>query len=378
MSKKASPTVVGAFVMGAVALGIAAVAIFGGGGLFRERLSFVLYFEGSVNGLQVGSPVVFRGVRIGSVRDVVLVWSANEMVFRTPVVIDIDPERIQFDRAGIRRTGWLKRLIKRGLRAKLQIQSIVTGQLMVELDMYPEKPARFVGEYRGLQEIPTIPSTLQTISATIERLPLEEIVTRSANALQRIEKVINSAEFMGSVKGLQETLNDTDLLVRNLNQRLMPAIDRAEEMLSEVKGLARTVSAQVDSAGTRVDGAIEDAQRFMRTSEAQVQSIGARAGAVAQDIQGLVRHTDAAVEDARRLAGRLEEVAATSRKTLEQARSTLATAEGWTADATGLPQQLSDALNEISSAARAVRILAEFLQRYPDALLRGKGGAGER
>src|SRR3546814_17667601 len=84
MSRRASPTVVGSFFLGALGLLIAAVALFGSGMLFSEKRAYILYFEGSVAGLQIGSPVTVRGVRIGSVTEVRLLLDPGALVALIP------------------------------------------------------------------------------------------------------------------------------------------------------------------------------------------------------------------------------------------------------------------------------------------------------
>ena len=94
MNKKISPTLIGAFVIGAIALLVIAIIVFGSGRLFRQTREFVLYFETSVNGLRVGAPVKFKGVEIGSVKNIVLQLEKDTQVARIPVIIEIDLEKL--------------------------------------------------------------------------------------------------------------------------------------------------------------------------------------------------------------------------------------------------------------------------------------------
>jgi sporulation protein YlmC with PRC-barrel domain len=93
MGATTKTTAVGIFVLIALALGVAAIAIFGGGRLFEKRIRYVVYFEGSVTGLNVGSPVTFRGVKVGSVSDIQVTINHDEELVRLPVYIDINPDR---------------------------------------------------------------------------------------------------------------------------------------------------------------------------------------------------------------------------------------------------------------------------------------------
>lgn len=137
MSKPASKTLIGVFVIGAIALAVLAVVVFGSGRFFSEKMPLVMYFEGSVAGLNIGSPVMFRGVKVGIVKDIVLRFDAKDVSFLIPVYVELDPKKFLVigkftDEEELDRT-----LINKGLRATLELQSMVTGQLMVNLDFHP-------------------------------------------------------------------------------------------------------------------------------------------------------------------------------------------------------------------------------------------------
>src|SRR6266513_856271 len=98
MGRKASPAMIGAFVVGAVALALGGILLFGSGRLFKHASTFVMFFPGDVSGLNVGAPVKFKGVEIGSVSDVQLRFGNMERVspdqvekgIRIPVFVEID------------------------------------------------------------------------------------------------------------------------------------------------------------------------------------------------------------------------------------------------------------------------------------------------
>jgi paraquat-inducible protein B len=269
MSKQGNKTVIGAFVVGAVALAVAGVLAFGSGKFLSETNRYVMYFDGSVKGLNMGSPVMFRGVKIGGVTDIVLRANAEESTVEIPVFIEI--ERNRFQRIGKKgRKGDIheetEELVKRGLRAQLQMQSIVTGQLMIELDFHPDKEARLIGSDTKYPEIPTIKTGLQELTQTIQSLPLEEIVNNLTSALEGIEQAVNSPEVTKGLKNVNETMEDI--------QRLVEGLDKARAENAE------------------------------------------------------------------------------------------------------LPYYFTKAMEELSAAARSVRVLADYLEQHPDALLRGKGLPG--
>src|SRR5215471_20176443 len=184
MNKKVSTTVIGAFVLGAVALVIGALIMFGSGLYFRKTYEFVLYFDSSVNGLRVGAPVKFRGVEIGVVKNILLQLEKDMKVQRIPVIIQIDLEKLR-SRGGtetlLNDPQALKEAIDNGLRGQLQLESFVTGLLFIGLDMFPDSPATFVQEPdKGVHkypEIPTQPTTLEAAQGKVVEIlaKLEDI-----------------------------------------------------------------------------------------------------------------------------------------------------------------------------------------------------------
>src|SRR5271169_4395024 len=167
MDKQMNPAWVGAFVVGALVLVVTAVVLLGSGRLFKHEHTYVLYFQSSVNGLHVGAPVKFRGVEIGSVTRILLsltqleyaVRTNNPGLIRMPVLIELDERKI-VSRGGrnldLDDPRNLKRLIDAGLRAQLSMESILTGILYVELDMFPTTATNLVlPPNSSFQEIPT-------------------------------------------------------------------------------------------------------------------------------------------------------------------------------------------------------------------------------
>ena len=150
MNKKISPTLIGAFVVGALALIVIAILVFGSGRLFRQTKDFVLYFDNSVNGLRIGAPVKFKGVEIGSVKDIRLQLEQGKLINKIPVIIEIDLEKLTSRGATSadcdRWTAkpFSKAIVDRGLRGQLEMESLVTGLLYIALDLFPGTPINLV------------------------------------------------------------------------------------------------------------------------------------------------------------------------------------------------------------------------------------------
>ena len=181
MARKASPKLIGVFVLGAVVLLLAGILTFGSGDYFAPKGRAVLFFEGSLAGLDVGSPVTFRGVRVGSVTNIVIQYNVIEQKLFIPVFIEINPAQFEIVR-GARSAHDIRDLVQRGLRAQLQVQSLVTGQTSVDFDFYPDSPVHLVEADLGVPELPTIPSSIDLLKANvtsllakINKLPLEQL-----------------------------------------------------------------------------------------------------------------------------------------------------------------------------------------------------------
>jgi paraquat-inducible protein B len=333
VSKQANKTVIGSFVLGAVALVVAGVLVFGSGKFMKDTMKNVLYFEGSVKGLSVGAPVMFRGVRIGSVTDILLRYNPDDLTVYIPVIIE--NERGRFTSiTGKRREGADTLLIEKGLKAQLQLQSIVTGQLMVDLDFYPDEPVNFVGkgdiEY---DEIPTIPSGLQKLTKTLEQLPLDQLFHKIVKAVEGIEQLVNSPEVSGSFVSLKKALDSADKLLIHVNKKVDPLV------------------ASIESTSEAARGAFVQAEKTLALEEGVP-------GEVASDIKATLASARNAL--------------ASAQGALTQAEQTLVTYQNVVAEDSDLVYEVNNTMREVSAAARSIRYFVDYIDRHPEALLRGK------
>ena len=232
MSIKTNKAAIGAFVIGAIAIFAVALSVVGSGKFLRPTRKFVLFFDGSIKGLNVGAAVNFRGVKIGTVDEIRLRLDPKDYSVFIPVVIEIDPTII----TGVKETfpnpkGYLK-FVERGLRARLDIQSFVTGQLVISLDFFPEKPARFLGLSKEYPEIPTLPSPIDELSKTLNDLPIKQITDNTNRAIEGIERFVNSEDFKESIRSINLTLRD-------IRESMVFELYELNNALKEVKGAAR-------------------------------------------------------------------------------------------------------------------------------------------
>ena len=193
MSKKPNTTAVGVFVL------IGFLILFGIIGKFMldkfnssQNNLVVMYFQESVKGLSVGSPVVLEGVEVGKVISIELITGKNPLDFNIPVYVKFQKLKDINDSSFInatQRRKKLEQLIEHGLRAKLATQSYLTGQLMIELVFLPNTPIILKRKHNtGVLEIPTTLSTIKELSQGIQKLPLKEMVDRANKILSALEE----------------------------------------------------------------------------------------------------------------------------------------------------------------------------------------------
>ena len=167
--KHANEKAIGVFVLAAMALTVVAIVYFGSTNLFSIKRTFVLYFSNSVNGLEVGADVKFKGVKIGEVKKIILEINAKSKIISMPVIVEIDSANLKIEDAkSIHGFEIMDALIKRGLRAKLASQSMVTGQLYIELDFHPDTLIAYKHNVTNYKQIPTIASSSEAITNGVQ------------------------------------------------------------------------------------------------------------------------------------------------------------------------------------------------------------------
>ena len=340
MGKQASRTVIGAFVVGAIALAVAGVLVFGSGKLLSKQARFVMFFDGSLKGLQVGAPVVMQGVKIGEVTDIYVMADPATLEFYNPVFVEIDPGKIRV--AGQETTTWKMRkeeysdyqaLVKKGMKAQLVLQSYVTGQLWIGLGLYPDKPVRLVGMIKDVPEIPTIPPTLDELEKTIGELPVKQIVWKLDNVITGIDRFVNSPELQRTVVNLEKATGDIDRLVKRVDSQVEPLSSDVRRTLEEAnKTLA---SAQ---------GAIAQAEKTLAFKEGVP-------GQVAENLLATLT---------------------SARSALDESRKALVEVQGLTSQSAYLGYEAGSTLEEMKSLSRSMRSLTDYLVRHPESLIRGK------
>ncbi len=260
-----------------------------------------------MHGLETGASVEVLGLKIGRVTDIHLEYNYQTDTMRVPVTVELERQRIV--PAGTPDTddprNVLNGLVERGLRAKLRSASLITGQLMVAFDFYPDAPKveiKYGGKY---PELPTVPSDLESIVRSVNEV-LEKLATLPLDGLiEDLRATIRSFRSVAEGKELQASLRSLD------------------EALAAVASVARKADAQIGPILTAVAKASGSADSAVKQAEVTFRSI----------------------------EGNFDRNSPTMR-------------------------DLADLMEQLKDAARAIRVLAEYLEQHPDALVRGKGGRG--
>jgi len=329
MKQKAKLSIIGGFVVGACLLAAGMVIMFGAGEYFKDKERFVLYFDDSLKGLDVGAPVRFMGVKVGNVTGIELVFDSKSLSFCTPVYIEVDNERITLMDYGaeterilgsINEEDFRQELVERGLRAQLRVDSLLTGKLYVDIGLHPGKPYTMVGKNKDMKELPTILSGISEFSKTIENIPVEAIVERVLSTVESVDRLISSIEGENTLENVSEAI-------------------------IEFKGLMKQARKAIDP----ITISIEDA---------------------AKETRKLVVNTDAGMK---RTLEMLERVGGASQAMMIKAEQTLAIMESRFGEDSVVTYRLNRMLGDVSEAARSMRTLADYLERHPESLVFGKG-----
>jgi paraquat-inducible protein B len=322
MSAKTHPRLIGAFVLGAIALVLIAIVFLSSGAFFKQRDLFVVFFPGSVKGLQTGSQVTFRGVRVGEVVEVsAFLTGLPDNPIQIEVVCEFygdvveTPEGVVDPFEGVDPEVLVARLIEQGIRARMMSASLLTGQKYIELDFMPDDPARLVGMSRRYPEIPTTPTAIEKLSERIEELmsklaeiPLGKVLENVQMAIRALREILESPDLKGTLEGANRGA-----------AAIAPTLAEVRETLKK----AREV---IGDLGGNVDGVSEDVSKTMAELRERLERTEATFDALEATLHG--------ADDARMNA--------------------------------------SEMLLELERALKAFRNLVDYVQTHPEAILQGK------
>ncbi|HYL57886.1 MAG TPA: MlaD family protein [Candidatus Acidoferrales bacterium] len=320
MGKRINPAAVGVFVLGALALILMAVVLFGSGNLFRKTHEFVIYFGGDVSGLRVGAPVKFKGVELGQVVQIRLRLEQDvnrengklKANVRIPVIIALDEEKILAhggNTIDLSDPHTIPNLIKEGMRAQLGSDSFVTGLMYVALDIEPNTPIQMIAPPGSpLQEIPAIPT------------PLEQAQAVAVRIFERLDKV----DFPGVFHELTQTMDSINQIAAS--PELKQVLAHSEKTREQLYNTMGTVQQTFNNVNTHVRPISEALQKTSTSADAAAK----------------------------------------------QAKITLGTVNTTIEPGSPVNYQIVQTLQDVSAAARSIKELTDYLQRNPSAIVRGR------
>ena len=347
--RRASPVLIGAFVVGGLAILTAGVLLVGSGRLFRRTHPIVSYFDGSVNGLRVGAQVKFKGIEVGTVDRISIPGGLLQTDQPIAVFYALDGDKL--DDAGDEAGTWVDTLngaIGNGLRAQLESDSLVTGVQHVSLVFMPESEMRLHERIDGALEIPTIPPELKEIGAALRsivdrigRYDFEGLLDSLKDALEGVGDLTRSPELAAAIASLGETLEGIDRTVARIEAQVDPVANRIV-----------AVAERADAVGSELQAGIGEARATFGSVGALSDEVAASWGPLAESL--------------RRASDRLQASSQALEATLASARIVLD-------PEAPIAVELRAGLREMTETARSTRALVELLERNPGALVRGRG-----
>jgi paraquat-inducible protein B len=326
MASRNDYAVIGSFVLGAIVLLVTALLLFGSGVLLQDKARFIIHFQDAMKGLNTGAPVRYRGVAIGQVRSVVVHVTPDQWRSYNSVIIEINGRTLHLGETTKSLEKTMPELIQKGLRAQTRLDSLITASSYIEIVIREDTPItmRDDDDDQGLLEIPAIPSEMDRLDRALASINYDEMIIKVRSILDGL-----SATF--SSNGLAQALTT------------LPAT------LAGAHGMATGITAQIDTtAGT-------------------LRSVAHEYSALAQTTLVVV----AALSPATR--GALADVSGAA----QQISSAAATVERLLAEDSPQRAQLDATIRDLMASARELRDLLDYIDRHPEALLRGRRSNAE-
>jgi paraquat-inducible protein B len=309
---------IGAFIVGAIALIFIALLFFSGGRFFSEKEKVIMYFEGSVQGLQVGAPVKLKGVELGQITDIQINFQNDNKTIVNAVTADLVLKRINSKGTRINRE-FFDEAIKNGLRAQLNFQSFLTGLLYVELDFYPDTQVKLYGLQNDYRELPTVATQFEELSKSFAEMDIKGMVTHIDEFAIELNKIVKSGEIQTTIKNINNAAVSIGKTSNNVDVQIAQLSKNIEKTRLEIDRLLAELNTRTPEIADSIDKSLKDLSY-----------------------------------------------------SLEQVNKTAASIDGTFSEDAPLINQLNSTLNEVSRSAQAFRNLTETLEQQPESLLRGK------
>jgi paraquat-inducible protein B len=322
VSKKINTTSIGLFIVTGAALGVIGLLLFSSSKLFSPTRELIVYFDDSLNGLNQGAPVKYRGVTIGAVKRVMVRFNQATNDYAMPVIIELEEkllkERMHADSTAVFTDQALARRIKVGLRASLQTESLVTGVLYIDIQFSPNAPPPVFHELENLYpEVPTEPTQIQQLMRNLASLDIKSIEKNLNALLTKLDTTIGSLHMAQINDGLTNLLVSMNQLISS--PQLSNDLAAVGTTLDQYRLLGEKINSRIDPLADSLTNSVAEASRAL------VQFRGA-----AQNLRTML------------------------------------------APDAPLPNDLNQALQQLSGALQSMSVLLDFLKQHPNALITGR------
>lgn len=322
---KRNALMIGGFIVAALCIAVASVFWLSGSDLFTQQQKATVYYEGNASGLSVGAPVTFRGVAIGQVTAIDIQVDGKSLQTTVPVSLKLQPSALHVsDATG--KTLDVAALVRKGLRARLASQSVVTGQKAVELDFAPDTPATLHGP-AGEAEIPALADRFGALIDQVAQLPIRDTVNDIRATVQ---------DLRGTLQSVQKTL------------------DGAQSLLA--------------GASTELKATTVESRKTLEAATAAIQQVQSNASVTLAAVTRLADTTQQTVAGAQ---PELQRTLVGAREASESAKVAMGRVADIAAPGAPLRSDLEGAVRDLSQAARGLRSLSELLEEKPNALIFG-------
>ena len=318
MSQKPNPTSIGLFIIVGLALGVTALLLFSSSRLFSRTRLCIVYFNESLNGLNEGAPVKYRGVIIGSVKRVMVHFNQATNDYAMPVIVEIEEKLIRErlgDEMEVFTVSALESRVNRGLRASLQAESLVTGVLYVEVRPNPHAPPAVFHQLKPIYpEVPTEPTQIQELFSNLASLDIKAIETNIntllvkldtvlgrvdvtsinagiTNVLASVDRLVSSPEITNSLVATRATLEQYRLLGEKLNARVDPMAQSITNSLAEVN----TTLAQLRGLAENLRNMLRPESPIRNDLDQLLQQLAGTAESISSLVEFLKQHPNALI-----------------------------------------------------------------------------------
>ena len=250
MSEKPHTVAIGAFVLGAGLIAVTTVLLLMGSG-FGNKEQVVMVFDGSVKGLSVGAPLALRGVKVGEVTDIDLVLDSDTA--SATMIVEANFNKNNIRQEGDPDVNLTEELIKSGLRAQLNTQSLLTGLLYIELDFHPKTAAHLVKINSPYLQIPTIETDLERFTKTLQNIDFSKLNKQVENISSSIDSLVSSKDFQALPAGMNTTLTSLRELSTQLQGQLATSGPKLDILLDETSVTVNNVNKDLPQLSALVE-----------------------------------------------------------------------------------------------------------------------------